>query len=1737
MKDLTQALSRHGHRSPHQGQARRMKRIRLLALLSLACGVWLGWAAWRSVSADSQLNISTVAGSALADSPDFQQARGVALTPGGSTIVYVADAGNHVVRKVDTATSAVTIFAGKLGVPAADPTDNNGDGGLATDALLNSPSAVVVDSLGNVLIADTGNNKIRRVSTDNKINTIAGNGTPGSQDGPAVGANPATFSQPRGLAFFSNSLYIADTGSHRIRRLSAGNVSTFAGTVQGNDGDNGLATLASLNTPLDVAADSNGLIYIADTGNHRVRVVKADGNIYPYAGTGNPGFSGDFADASLAALSSPSGVSVGGSTVYIADTGNQRIRQVQIANPNGTDNVTITTVAGISAQGFDGDGLSTMHSLNLPYSVAANANGTTVFVMDSGNRRLRKLTGGILSTVASDGSNGFAGDGDLATKAKLNIPLGAAVDATGNFYLADTGNHVIRKVTIADGKISTIAGTPNTPSATPTDANGDTGLATSATLNRPAAVVIDQAGNVFIADSGNNRVRKIDAGSGNISTIIGQVDAALVGGFKLENPRGLAVDAGGIVYVATTTFISNAPQSTILRWQPNPAPNGQTSIFAGGGNNPAFGLGDGGAATSARLNQPGGVAVDSMTNVYIADTGNHRIRKVTSGTITSVVSKGAVIRSGFEGDGGSAGEAKLTSPTSVAVDATGNYYITDKGNNRIRRVTINDGKINTIIGTGGVGFSGDGGSAALASLDFPNSVAVGTAGVYVVDTSNNRVRLAATPPNTKPTLTSPGDKTVNEGVNLSFTLSASDPDQGQSLAYSMTGAPAGATLNGSTGAFSYTPDFNTVPNNTGATSQFTVTFKATDNGTPPLEDAKTVTITVNNVNRPPTADAGSIPATLEATGPSGAALALNGSAADPDGDTLSVAWTDGPVSIASSLATNVMLSLGTHTLVLTVNDGKGGVVSTAAKTVVVKDTTPPVFTGIPADITKTIPSGTGANVDYTPPTATDTVTGNRPVSVSPPDKTPGAFFPLGPTTVTFTASDGNGNTATASFKVTIFVTGGPSVTTYNIDAFAGNGIYGSNGDGGAASAATFKQPQGVAVDAAGNVYIADSEMRVVRKVNASDGKVNIFAGTGAKGSSGDNGPATSAKLSNPTGLAVDGAGHLYIADTNNHRIRMVSGGTITTVAGSGIAGFGGDGGSPASAKLNYPTAVAIDSAGHLCIADSGNNRIRKVVGNMIMTVAGSGATGYDGDNVSPTSASLDNPTGVAVSADGNTLYIADQGNHRIRKVAGGTITTFVGNGAAGFGGDGNAANLASLNAPAGVVLDSSGNVFITDTGNDRLRKVSADDGKITTIVGSGATGGSGDGGAGVNASLDTPTAIALHASSGQLFFADTGNLRVRKLTPVSNAPPNNNPVPATVPNQSLNKDQLLDVALSATDADGDPVTFTIISGSPLAFLSIVNADPNARTAVLRIAPSGGNVGSYNIKIQATDNKGGSGQTPTFTITINDPGQADKPPVAVISPVASPVEATSPSGAGVSFNGSSSSDPDGDTLTYLWTDNGLAFATTPNANRTLSLGNHSIVLTVNDGKGGSNSASQNVLVRDTTPPTITGLPPSVTFTQGDTVVLPTPTVSDVADPSPTVTNNAPASFPLGTTVVTFTATDHANNSATANVSVTVNPAGPPKLTAINPNSGSKGQTLMMVLSGSNFKTGATVNFSTGDVKADQSTVVVSNGGTQITVKVSVDQNAATTTSTFTRRSVTVMNPGGASSTLSLSFTVK
>lgn len=332
-----------------------------------------------------------------------------------------------------------------------------------------------------------------------------------------------------------------------------------------------------------------------------------------------------------------------------------------------------------------------------------------------------------------------------------------------------------------------------------------------------------------------------------------------------------------------------------------------------------------------------------------------------------------------------------------------------------------------------------------------------------------------------------------------------------------------------------------------------------------------------------------------------------------------------------------------------------------------------------------------------------------------------------------------------------------------ITTVAGNGTAGYSGDGAAATVAQLSEPNASFADAKGNLYIADYGNNVIRKVSTS-GIITTIAGTGTAGYSGDGGPASMAKLHNPNGVIQDDIGNIYFCDYSNHCVRKIdTSGTITTIAGTGISGYNGDSIAATSAKLSYPITLAFDHSGNMYIADADNHRIRRVnTLGIISTIAGTGTAGFSGDGGPSVSAELNNPYGVALDAAGN-IYIGDQSNNRIRRInTSGIITTFAGTGTSGYTGDGAAATLAQLNNPAQVWVDTGNNLLIADRYNNCVRKVNTA-GTIYSIAGTGTAGYTGDGGPAIRATLHQVPGVSADIH-GNIYIADFANNCIRKVS-------------------------------------------------------------------------------------------------------------------------------------------------------------------------------------------------------------------------------------------------------------------------------------------------------------------------------------------------------------------------------------
>lgn len=585
------------------------------------------------------------------------------------------------------------------------------------------PTNVLVDPSGNLYIAQSESARVRKVDTSGIIDTFAGNGLNGTA-GDGGPSDQASLYGPQGIARDSaGNIYIGEGGA--VRRVDVtGTISTFAGGCSCNDLDGYLATETNFGSISSLAFDGSGNLYVAEPFQHRVRRISTSGIVTTVAGNGSPGYLEDGVLATSTSLNGPQGIALDSAgNLYIADTDNNRIRKVA----GGV----ISTVAGDGTYGFAVDGVpATGTPLARPQDVKLDSSDE-IWIADSESNRVLNVDGtGVITTTAGGGDCCSLGDGGLATDAMLDGPRGIAFGPSGDLYIADNFSRRVRKVDLS-GIITTVAGNG-------TSFHGDGGPATEAMLSRPRGLVVDGSGNLFIADAHNHRVRKVD-GAGTISTVAGDGNCCFSGdgvpatSTSLNSPGGVDLDSAGNLLIADS--FNNRVRKV----------DGTGTITTVAGDGDCCYTGDGVAATATSINNPQGIALDASNNIFIADSANHRIRKVdaVTGVITTIAGNGT---EGFSGDGGAATIASLSQPHDVAVDLSGNVYIADAGNRRIRKVTPG-GIISTVAGDGDCCFEGrfgegptdEGGLATVASIGSPNGVEVDPSGNVLIAEGNGLV--------------------------------------------------------------------------------------------------------------------------------------------------------------------------------------------------------------------------------------------------------------------------------------------------------------------------------------------------------------------------------------------------------------------------------------------------------------------------------------------------------------------------------------------------------------------------------------------------------------------------------------------------------------------------------------------------------------------------------------------------------------------------------------------------------------------------------------------------------------------------------------------------------------------------------------------------------------------------------------------------------------------------------------
>jgi sugar lactone lactonase YvrE len=1069
----------------------------------------------------------------------------IKVDTGGS--IYITDPLGSLILKKDGFADPPVDFAGQKG--------NNGrrDGPRITMALFGGPTEMAIDNsnLGGIFVADTLNHSIRQIGFDDEVHTRLGTGSPGTNGNSITPFSQAAFSSPKGVAVMDGGLLIADTDNHAIffADFDKEEVRLLAGKAGEPGNADGPVDAARFTRPAGIAVNTDRRsIAVADTGNNSVRLITPDGMVTTIRRASSPGLSAlqsnDFnspqsvgfdrngnlyvVDNSgvqviidpednprILPLAQPGtfgkarSVVVDGTSVLVLDEDppreNEELVEVTIGPPQITSlSQNMARLEGgaeitIIGKNFTPESLVVLGDTEIPEEDTQVVSATEIRfrvpgMNEPGIRTLSVRTRGgiaqrdftVVSKPLSELANGeittvaggvpFIGDGGSPFVATLGGPSGLTIDAFGNLLFADVRNHRVRKTDFSIGDAGVIVTVAG--SGTFGKGNPDGIDALAANLTEPGDVAIDSAGNFYTNDF--TTIVQIDSRTGKLKNVFTPPDSSV---------RAFTFDSQDNLYIVSVDC--NCVRRVNIA-------TGEAIVFAGIPGEAGYN-GDNLPANRAKLSTPNDIAIDANDNIFIADSFNNRIRRIdaTSGIITTVAGGS---EGGFAGDGGPATSAQLLSPLGIAVDAAGNLFIADTENQRIRRVDGETGIINTVAGTSGQGgFEGDGGPAIAAKLSAPTRIAVdGADNLYISDTGNNRIRFV-----------------FNEG------------DDATNLIFTIVG----------TGAI------------------------------------------------------------------------------DSGGD------------------------------------------------------------GIPA--------------------------------------VQGRLFQPG--AVVF---DTTGNLYIASSQSGVASIRRVDKETQLIQTIAGNGS--SVGDGGPAKDSFLSTPIALDFDRSGNLLILDSGLSTLRRIVAAGGRIDPsstierIAGNGEFNFSGDNGPAQNASFNQPNGLAVDSSGNIFIADSGNNRVRRIDAATniITTIAGTGTAGFSGDNGQARNAQISFPTALAFDQQGNLYIGDSDNRRVRRVDARtgIITTFAGSDRMfdgGEDGDNGPALQAAFSTLIGDLIFDSGGNLFISDTFLNRVRKVdTRGTITRVAGNGGnGGLSGDGGSAINAGLRAPLGLTIDKDGNLFIADLVNDSVRVV------------------------------------------------------------------------------------------------------------------------------------------------------------------------------------------------------------------------------------------------------------------------------------------------------------------------------------------------------------------------------------------------------------------------------------------------
>ena len=1099
------------------------------------------------------------------------------------------------------------------------------------------------------------------------LSVFAGTVSPGAVDGTGAGAR---FFNPAGVASDQDgNLYVADTGNGTIRKITpAGAVTTLAGSPGTWGATDATGAAARFAAPLHLAVDAAGDVFVADSANGAIRKITAAGVVTTF-------------DLSAAdpVVNAPSGIAVtsDGQTIYFSDRGNNVVRRI-------VGSGAVSVFAGDPRRSGTADGQGSAARFYEPAGLALDGAGN-LYVADSRNHTIRKITAaGAVTTLA--GTAGVPGTTDAAgLAAQFHLPRAVAVDAAGNVFVADAGNHTVRRIAASGAAVTTLAGTAER-------AGSAIGTGAAAQFDLPAGLAALADGTLYVADSRNHAIRRITT-AGVVTTFAGVAPGSTDGtgaAARFRQPRALACDGAGNLYVADTL------NSTIRKL----TPAGVATTLAGTAG--ATGSADGTGA-AARFHQPEGILAATDGTVYVADTLNHTIRKITTAGVVTTLAGTA----GESGDAdGTGADARFRHPQGLAFDNDGNLIVADTFNNLIRRVTP-AGVVTTVAGNSSAyGFGTRDGTGVQVQFCHPTAVAVNATGeIFVADSNNAAIRKIV-------------GGTVSTAYGVAESFGTSD------------GAAGGVRFR----------------------RPMALAFDGDGNLLVADPDAETVRLIATDGASHTIAGRGDVAGAADGAGPVARLSAPHGVAVAPDG-TIYIADTGNHVIRRGTV------EWATPPAITQQPKKTAGV---TPYTVTIRATS---ANGVLHYRWQFLPKW-GAWTDC----ATDArFTGADTDTLV----VPGMSMALVETEVRGLVDNGFSTTVATDASTLwiagdneVRITGDASDVELIVDVkrLAGadkpNSNWGSSWGivDGVGAAAKFSGPRGVAIDAAGVAYVADAAGGTIRKV-LPDGTVTTLAGkagtAAGEGWGNVDGTGSVARFAGPQALAFAPDGTLVVADTDNGTLRRVTpAGVVTTIADSAGQPY----------RFQRPQGVAVDTLGTIYVSDTDDCTVRKidadgvvrlVAGRSLLSGAQDGALGV---------ATFGSPTALAVDAAG-ILHVADRANHTVRRIAAdGTVTTIAGtNGLPGT--DDGVGAAARFNGPAGLAVDSRGVLYVADTGNHAVRQIDPD-GRVRTIAGrkpSGQDRGYGDtDGAGAAARFWNPWGVVCD-NRGNLLVTDAGNSKVRRL--------------------------------------------------------------------------------------------------------------------------------------------------------------------------------------------------------------------------------------------------------------------------------------------------------------------------------------------------------------------------------------